>query len=244
MHYNSYILIGLFFYFFSYIFYLKISHGLGNKATFLQMRRFIPCAILAVLPAWLSKLPLTDPLFFIPAIIALLWIVTYPTLYFITNHKVSSDFEFHFEAVFGLYTISWLTSIGLIVKYISSGYLSVACTILFTIIELLLLVIPIAQIAYFTLYKSCINENGMQMLQETNYNEVIEFFKSLPWFFNLIILLITITLTYILTYSNYLTLVQNTTLDYLSLSIMAAITIFLTIYLWKKITVFFSVLLS
>lgn len=234
MHYNSYILIGLFFYFFSYIFYLKISHGLGNKATFLQMRRFIPCAILAVLPAWLSKLPLTDPLFFIPAIIALLWIVTYPTLYFITNHKVSSDFEFHFEAVFGLYTISWLTSIGLIVKYISSSYLSVICTILFIIIELLLLIIPLAQIAYFTLYKSCINENGMQMLQETDYNEVIEFFKSLPWFFNLIILLITITLTYILTYSNYLTLVQNTTLDYLSLSIMAAITIFLTIYLWKK----------
>lgn len=100
-----YIITAIVFYLFSYIYYLKISHGLGNKATYLQMRRFIPCAILAVLPAALAGLPLMSPLFVIPTIIALFWIFTYPTLYFISNHKVSSDFEFHFEAVFGLYFI-------------------------------------------------------------------------------------------------------------------------------------------
>lgn len=234
MHLNYYILTALVFYLFSYIFYLKISHGLGNKATFLQMRRFIPCAILAVLPAWLSNLSLSDPLFLIPTIIAVLWIVTYPTLYFITNHKFSSDFEFHFEAVFGLYIISWLTSMGLITKHILSGYLSIPCSIVFTIIEVLLLIIPIAQLAYYALYKSCINENGMQMLQETNYNEIIEFFKSLPWYFNTIILAIITMLTYILTYSNYSTFIKKTTLDCISIGIIAATAIFLTIYLWKK----------
>jgi len=231
---NSYIVTGLFFYFFSYIFYLKLSHGLGNKATFLQMRRFIPCAILAILPAWLSNLSLIDPLFLIPTIIALLWIVTYPTLYFISNHKVSSDFEFHFEAVFGLYIISWLTSIGLITKHFSYSYLSISCAIIFTIIELLLLIIPLAQIAYFALYKTCINENGMQMLQETNYNEIIEFFKSLPWFFNIVVISVATMLTYILAYNNYSTLTQKITLDYINLGTMVAIAVFITIYLWKK----------
>ena len=94
--YSTYLITALVLYLFSYIYYLKISHGLGNKATYLQMRRFVPCAILAVLPAALASLPLSSPLFLIPAVIAILWILTYPTLYFISNHKVSSDFEFHF----------------------------------------------------------------------------------------------------------------------------------------------------
>ena len=96
---NFYLLLAVIFYFTAYFYYLNISHGLGNKATYLQLRRFIPCAILAVLPSASVNFPISEPLFFIPAIICYLWIFTYPTLYYISNHKVSSDFEFHFEAV-------------------------------------------------------------------------------------------------------------------------------------------------
>ena len=156
---TTYIITAVVFYLFSYIYYLKISHGLGNKATYLQLRRFIPCAILAVLPAALAGLPLTSPLFVIPTIIAVLWIFTYPTLYFISNHKVSSDFEFHFEAVFGLYFIAWISSLGIIIQQLS--WLAIPATILITIAELIMLAIPIAQLIYYGLYKSCINENGM-----------------------------------------------------------------------------------
>ena len=229
---NQYVLLACFFYFVSYIYYLKISHGLGNKATYLQLRRFIPCAILSVLPAASADISLLDPLFIIPAIVCWLWIFTYPTLYYISNHKVSSDFEFHFEAVFGLYLVAWISSLGILFKQIP--FLAIPSTIVITTVEFLLLIIPIAQLAYFGLYKACINENGMQMLLETHYNEIIEFFKSMPWLFNLITTITIIALPVILGYNNLKSLEQPIASPNYVLILNIAIAIFLTIYLWKE----------
>lgn len=228
----TYIITAVIFYLFSYIYYLKISHGLGNKATYLQLRRFIPCAILSVLPAALAGLPLTSPLFVIPTIIAILWIVTYPTLYFISNHKVSSDFEFHFEAVFGLYCIAWISSLGIIMQQIS--WLAIPATILITVAELIMLSIPVAQLIYYGLYKACINENGMEMIQETHYNEIIEFIKSMPLVLNIFTFLGSICVTAAALFVNYQEMIIQTNTPIVNLAIIAAIAIFLSTYLWKK----------
>lgn len=228
----TYIITAVIFYLFSYIYYLKISHGLGNKATYLQLRRFIPCAILSVLPAALAGLPLTSPLFVIPTIIAILWIVTYPTLYFISNHKVSSDFEFHFEAVFGLYFIAWISSLGIIMQQIS--WLAIPATILITVAELIMLAIPVAQLIYYGLYKACINENGMEMIQETHYNEIIEFIKSMPLVLNIFTFLGSICVTAAALFVNYQEMIIQKNTPIVNLAIIAAIAIFLSTYLWKK----------
>jgi len=228
----TYIITAVIFYLFSYIYYLKISHGLGNKATYLQLRRFIPCAILSVLPAALAGLPLTSPLFVIPTIIAILWIVTYPTLYFISNHKVSSDFEFHFEAVFGLYFIAWISSLGIIMQQIS--WLAIPATILITVAELIMLAIPVAQLIYYGLYKACINENGMEMIQETHYNEIIEFVKSMPFVLNIFTFLGSICVTAVALFVNYQEMIIQKNTPIINLAIIAAVAIFLSIYLWKK----------
>lgn len=229
---TTYIITAVVFYLFSYIYYLKISHGLGNKATYLQLRRFLPCAILAVLPAALAGLPLTSPLFVIPTIIAVLWIVTYPTLYFISNHKVSSDFEFHFEAVFGLYFIAWISSLGIIMQQIS--WLAIPATILITVAELIMLSIPVAQLIYYGLYKACINENGMEMIQETHYNEIIEFIKSMPLVLNIVTFLGSICVTAAALFVNYQEMIIQKNPPIVNLAIIAAIAIFLSTYLWKK----------
>ena len=229
---TTYIITAVVFYLFSYIYYLKISHGLGNKATYLQLRRFIPCAILSVLPAALAGLPLTSPLFVIPTIIAILWIVTYPTLYFISNHKVSSDFEFHFEAVFGLYFIAWISSLGIIMQQIS--WLAIPATILITVAELIMLSIPVAQLIYYGLYKACINENGMEMIQETHYNEIIEFIKSMPLVLNIVTFLGSICVTAAALFVNYQEMIIQKNTPIVNLAIIAAIAIFLSTYLWKK----------
>ena len=228
----TYIITAVVFYLFSYIYYLKISHGLGNKATYLQLRRFIPCAILSVLPAALAGLPLSSPLFVIPTIIAILWIVTYPTLYFISNHKVSSDFEFHFEEVFGLYFIAWISSLGIIMQQIS--WLAIPATILITVAELIMLSIPVAQLIYYGLYKACINENGMEMIQETHYNEIIEFIKSMPLVLNIFTFLGSICVTAAALFVNYQEMIIQKNTPIVNLAIIAAIAIFLSTYLWKK----------
>ena len=78
----EYIILGIILYFGSFVYYLKVSHGLGHKAEYLQLRRFLPCAVLAVLPAYLAGLPLTSPIFITSFITGLLWIVTYPLFYY------------------------------------------------------------------------------------------------------------------------------------------------------------------
>lgn len=224
---KTYIITAIVFYLFSYIYYLKISHGLGNKATYLQMRRFIPCAILAVMPV-----PLSSPLFVIPTIIAILWIFTYPTLYFISNHKVSSDFEFHFEAVFGLYFIAWISSLGIIAQQFA--WLAIPATIFITIAELIMLAIPVAQLIYYSLYKACINETAIEMIQGTDYNETIEFFKSMPIMLNIITFLGSIFITVAALFVNYQEMIIQRDTPIINLAIISAITIFLSTYLWKK----------
>lgn len=229
---KTYIITAIVFYLFSYIYYLKISHGLGNKATYLQMRRFIPCAILAVMPAALASLPLSSPLFVIPTIIAILWIFTYPTLYFISNHKVSSDFEFHFEAVFGLYFIAWISSFGIIAQQFA--WLAIPATIFITIAELIMLAIPVAQLIYYSLYKACINETAIEMIQGTDYNETIEFFKSMPIMLNIITFLGSIFITVAALFVNYQEMIIQRDTPIINLAIISAIAIFLSTYLWKK----------
>lgn len=229
---THYIITGICLYLFSYIYYLKISHGLGNKATYLQMRRFVPCAILALLPAALASLPLSSPLFVIPAIIAVLWILTYPTLYFISNHKVSSDFEFHFEAVFGLYFIAWISSLGILAQQFS--WLAIPATIFITLAELMMLAIPVAQLIYYGLYKACINENGMEMIQETHYNEIIEYIKSMPLMLNIAAFFGSICITLIVLFFNYQELIISHPKPIINLVVIAAVAIFLSTYLWKK----------
>lgn len=229
---STYLITVLVLYLFSYIYYLKISHGLGNKATYLQMRRFVPCAILAVLPAALASLPLSSPLFVIPAIIAVLWILTYPTLYFISNHKVSSDFEFHFEAVMGLYFIAWISSLGILAQQVS--WLAIPATIFITFAEILMLAIPVAQLIYYGLYKACINENGMEMIQETHYNEIIEYIKSMPLMLNIAAFFGSILITLIVLFFNYQELIISQSTPIINLAVIAAVAIFLSTYLWKK----------
>lgn len=231
MNMNTYLVTCLVYYLFAYTYYIIISHGLGNKATYLQMRRFIPCAILAVLPVATANVQLVDPLFTIPSLICLLWIVTYPTLYYLSNHTTSSDFEFHFEAVFGLYIIGWLSSIGVLSTYF--GLPKLPTSILLSIIESALLLIPLAQIIYYFLYKACINENGMQMLQETHYNEIIEYTKSMP-FLSFLVLTGVVFIISSCGYLNFNTLSNEITLSSYSLIINLIIFFFLTVYLWKK----------
>ena len=82
---QKYFILGLCFYFLPYFFYLAVSHGLGHKAEYLQLRRFIPCALLAVLPLYLFSIEPTYPPYLLSIIIGAAWIITYPLLYFLTK---------------------------------------------------------------------------------------------------------------------------------------------------------------
>ena len=73
----KYLLLTALLYFISYLYYVKVSHGLGHKAEFLQLRRFLPCALLAVAPAATAQIQLTNSLLLTSMAVGISWIITY-----------------------------------------------------------------------------------------------------------------------------------------------------------------------
>lgn len=227
---NNYLFFSALLYIVSYTVYVKLSHGLGHKAEYLQLRRFFPCAILAVLPLFLANAPILSSQYIISLTVGMFWIITYPLLYFLTYHKTSSDFGFHLDTVFGLYITGWLISLKLLIVHFGL-FPNIFLTII-SIVEFTLLSIPLFQIIYFFLYKICIDTSAVNMILETYTNEVIEFFKSLPIFLRILLPLTNIFIFIII-------LLADLTYDSLkipsiyNLSTLISTTVFLTIYLWN-----------
>ena len=226
---KDYLFLTMILYILSYLFYINISHGLGRKAEYLQFRRFLPCAILAVLPCYLAQIPLISSQFLISFIIGIMWIITFPILYYATYHKNSFDFGFHLDIVFGLYIISWLTSLKILVQYFN--ILPNIFMLLISILEFTIALIPILQWIYFYIFKTCINENALSALLQTDYNESIEFYKSLPKLIKYFLPALLLTFIYSIIKLNLPFRVQFSNNYYIFLIIV--ITGFLTIYLWK-----------
>ncbi len=78
----DYITVVLVLYFISYFYYLYISQGIGKNAQFLQLRRFFPCALLAIFPSAIAQLNLSNQLFISSLFVGAMWIITYPLLYY------------------------------------------------------------------------------------------------------------------------------------------------------------------
>lgn len=227
---NTYILFAIVLYVAAYFYYLKISHGLGHKAQYLQLRRFLPCAVLAVLPMYVINASLTSSFYLVDVFIGWMWIITYPLFYYLTYHKSSSDFGFHLDTVFGLYFMGWALSLKALLVY-CNVFPTITLTLI-SAIEFIILLIPVCQWIYYLLYHTCINDEGLTLILETDHNETIEFFKSLPLFLQIFTPILTTVSFGVIWYCN-LTFTTVTLTYNWQLPVLAAIFIFLTAYLWN-----------
>ncbi len=228
---SIYIIAGICLYIASYAFYVTFSHGLGHKAEYLQLRRFIPCAILAVLPMYLVNESLLSPQYLLSFLVGVSWITAYPLFYYLTYHKISSDFGFHLDTVFGLYIIGWLISLKLLVQAFN---IFPAITLsLISIMEYVLLALPLFQASYYLLYGTCVSTGAVTMVFETYTNEVIEYFKSMPLAVRIGTPILNIALLAGFLYFNLTSEASITAPLLPNLAIIIALTLFLTYYLWN-----------
>lgn len=217
-------------YIITYLFYLKLSQGLGHKAQYLQLRRFLPCAVLAILPMYLINAPLTSSFYLVDFFIGWMWIITYPLFYYLTYHKSSSDFGFHLDTVFGMYFMGWSLSLKALLVYFNI-FPTITLTLV-SVIEFIILLIPVSQWIYYQLYHTCVNDEGLTLIFETDNNETIEFFKSLPILLQIFTPVLVAVSFIIILYCN-LSFTSVTFTNNWQLPILSVIFIFLTTYLWN-----------
>lgn len=204
--------------------YMTCNHGVAHNARGQQFRRYLLGAICSTLPIFITNTPIFQPSIFIILFISFAWIITYPLLYHLTNRKTSPDYDNQLDIAFGIYLFGWLT--GILILMSSSIYI-------LGIIEFILLMATVSQWIYYFACKGCINSSGMQMLQETHYNEIIEFLRS---YHPVKILLIAggiIILCASCIGINVHWPVTTPTLHWWQYLVTIAITLFITIYIWK-----------
>lgn len=228
-NYVMYVVIIVILYVLTNGYYLFISAGLSNKAKYLQMRRFIPCAILPVIPlavANITNLPLA---LFVSVAVGVLWAITYPTIYFATNHKVSPEFSYHLDFVFGLYITCLLFCLKLLGAVL--GPLQTFWLFAITLGEIILLAIPLIELGYYIFYGVCMDNNTMALVQMTYFSEVVEYFNSIPLSFKIAIFPMIAIVLAIIFYLNMQLMTWNFT--YFGLAIMIGLSLFLVCYLFK-----------
>lgn len=210
--------------------YLKCNKGMARNARGQQLRRLLITTIIAVLPMGLSGQSLCRPDLLAALAIGALWMITYPLLFHLTHRSTSPDYENYMDITFGIYLFGWLSALTLFCPW----------SWLMSLIEIPLLLVPLVQIVYYLTYKVCFDANSMKLVQETDMNEVVEFFRSFHWWQNLLmvlpIVLLVAGLCVVNSWSDDLW-VYNTTEDsslyLLSMLLVAGLLVFMTVYIFK-----------
>lgn len=169
--------------------YRTFNKGLSSSAIHQQRSRYLLTALVAWLPVNLAGASLLSAPIILAAATAMLWIVTYPALFYLTNRRRTSDIDNFMDGAFGLYV--WGALSGLIVlgqRFLP--HLSGLWVPMVSLLEFILLFLPLFQMVYYRLYHVCIDANGMKILQDSHINEVLEFGKSFPWWGTLSIVLL------------------------------------------------------
>ena len=157
--------------------YLFTSVGIPDKTIYLQLRRYIPCALAAAaaISLWYKNdLPLNK--LFPHALVALLWLLVYPITYWLTYHLNTNFIDNHFDIAFGAYVFTATVCLRLVLLTNCKNFVQQKSdAFLVGLIHTLLLILPLAQLVYYLLYQTPFTENAAVDVLQTNPAEAREF---------------------------------------------------------------------
>ncbi|MCM1503591.1 MAG: phosphoethanolamine transferase [Muribaculum sp.] len=159
--------------------YRKFNHGLSRSARHQQTTRMAVASVLSMLP-WVVAGKFTFCWSTVTAgIVSILTMLTYPILYHFANRQTSPDYDNYMDITFGLYFWGLSGALILLAAAVPGGFiLSVALWI----VETILLVMSLAQIGYYRLYRNVFDSQSVEVVLSTGLNEVLEFMRYYNFF--------------------------------------------------------------
>ena len=166
------------FYLLSYMIYVTNNQGLPHQARGLQLRRFFFASLFVFLPLLFSQtFPFSASILWAMAL-SVLWMVTHLRIYYLCNKEKETEIDHYFDVAFGLYLFGLLTSGMILGSYL--GLWGIAVRLLVAVVEFVLALIPLFQIAYYLIYQVNVDSGAMECIIGTDYNETLEYLRSLP----------------------------------------------------------------
>ena len=149
--------------------YMGCNHGLAPNARLQQFLRYLAGAALAVVPIAVAAANPTEPALLLVLAVSMSWMIAYPLLYHLTHRHSSPDYDNQIDIAFGIYLYGWLSSLFLLLPEAGAAWGVLAFAVMMQAVVLL---------GYYATCHVVLDASGMKMLQETDYNEVIEFLRS------------------------------------------------------------------
>lgn len=150
------------------------SIGTESYRFFLQLRRFFPGALAVTIAMYLwQKNHYSIKGLFPDILIFLFWLITYNLTSFITNKDITTNLNNYMDITFASYIFAFLVFAKNLLSYFKRCQVIIHS--LFTLLEIGLMVIPVASILYFGNYGSAITSPAAIALLQTNPNEAKEY---------------------------------------------------------------------
>ena len=150
------------------------SIGMESYRFFLQLRRFLPGALAVTIAMYLWQRNHYSIKGLVPDIlIFLFWLITYNVTSFIANKDITSNLNNYMDITFASYAFAFLVFAKNLLSYSKRFHIIIHS--LSALVEVCLMIIPIASILYFCNYGSTITSPAAIALLQTNPNEAKEY---------------------------------------------------------------------
>lgn len=156
--------------------YALFNKGLAAKALRQQAIRYAVAAAVAVVPVAVAQAAPWQPRLLSVMLCSVAWMTAYPLTYHLTHRRTSPGYDLRIDQAFGLYTYALLSSLSLLAASLwpTSAVAGGAVGVL----VFAALFLPLFLGVWYLLFHACIDADGMNLMVETNYNEMIEFVRS------------------------------------------------------------------
>lgn len=204
--------------------YRLTNMGLARNARGLQLRRYLLASLCSTMPIAAMGACVFHPSVLFAMVVSLAWQVAYPLTYHLTNRHASPDYDNHIDGAFGIYVFGWLCGLVLAIPN---------AAVVVGVLEFALLLIPLFLWVYYVACKGCVDVAGMKMLQETHYNEVIEFLRSYHPLKVLAVALAVLAVGICCVLVNLASPIGIDDAHWVRRLVALGVTLFITVYLWK-----------
>ena len=157
--------------------YFSCSQGLVWKTKRQQIIRYFHMTLVTSVILWLVNIDFVASYMIPVYVVFVLWVTTFPFLEYITHKKSSIEINNVYDIAFAISIFGILGGMSVLTSLVH-GFFGIVLQLVLSVVEFILILPPILQIGYYLLYKVSIDANGMQILQETHYNEIIEYVKG------------------------------------------------------------------
>lgn len=154
--------------------FLRFNRGLAPTSRRQQGRRYLIASLLSGLALSLTHFSVWSPQVVAALVVSVAWMLAWNVTCHLTYRRCSPDYDNHIDIAFGLYLFGFLVGLHALLAQLSEVGAALVCGA----VESLLLVVPLVEVGYYLIYKSCVDISGMQPLLETDGNEILEFLHS------------------------------------------------------------------